>query len=120
MSALSTQVAGDHYKRFEYQPAEFLQDAGLGWCESNVIKYVARHRFKNGAQDLDKAIHYLQILQGAGEKWRRPKAMFVKRFIKQFTGIEHNVIKLICSPYYSIVCLIEKLEKLKNDVYRPF
>ena len=34
----------------------------LGWCEGNAIKYVCRHRTKNGAEDVRKAIHYLQLL----------------------------------------------------------
>jgi len=27
-----------------------------------VVKYVCRHRSKNGRQDIEKAIHYLQLL----------------------------------------------------------
>lgn len=59
---LSTQVGGNHYKSLPIQPTEFCQRNQLGWCESNVVKYVARHRHKNGRQDIEKAIHYLQIL----------------------------------------------------------
>ena len=28
----------------------------------NVIKYVTRHRMKNGKADIEKAIHYLEML----------------------------------------------------------
>jgi hypothetical protein len=59
---LSTQVGGDHYKSLPIQPTEFCQRNGLGHCESSVVKYVCRHRRKGGRQDLEKAIHYLQIL----------------------------------------------------------
>jgi len=120
MSALNTQIGGTHYKNFEYQPADFLQDAGLGWCESNVIKYVARHRFKNGEQDLDKAIHYLQILHEKG--WKRKKVKNIDlafRFYSQFSGDEFNLILGICLKT-SFLHLISIAEKLKNDVYRPF
>lgn len=44
------------------QPVEFCQKNGLNYCESNVVKYVCRHRSKNGRQDIEKAIHYLQLL----------------------------------------------------------
>lgn len=57
-----TQVGGSHYKRFSIQPSEFIHRNQLGWCEGNVIKYVCRHGFKNKAEDIRKAIHYLELL----------------------------------------------------------
>lgn len=66
-SPLDTQVGGNHYKKFNIQPLEFLlanQDM-IGYVEGNVIKYVCRHRFKNGVEDIDKAIHYLECLKEA-------------------------------------------------------
>lgn len=62
MTALAHQESGDHYKSLPIQPAEFCQRNGLGYCESSVIKYVCRHKRKNGAEDIRKAIHFLQIL----------------------------------------------------------
>ena len=62
MSAKDEQVGGGHYKGMAIQPAEFIHKNGIGYLEGNVIKYVVRHRSKNGAEDLKKAIHYLQLL----------------------------------------------------------
>lgn len=62
MSALDKQVAGDHYKSFKIQPVEFIQKNQLGFCEGNAIKYLCRWRAKNGIQDLQKAIHYIELL----------------------------------------------------------
>jgi hypothetical protein len=59
---LNVQVDGDHYKIMAIQPIEFCQKNNLNFCESNVIKYVCRHRNKNGARDIRKAIHNLQLL----------------------------------------------------------
>lgn len=56
------QVGGTHYKDMAIQPSEFSQRNELNWCEANVVKYVCRHRNKNGRQDVEKAIHYLQLL----------------------------------------------------------
>jgi len=44
------------------QPAEYCQRNRLPYCEANVVKYVTRHREKNGREDIEKAIHYLQLL----------------------------------------------------------
>lgn len=61
MSALDKQEGGDHYKT-AIQPIEFIHANKLGFIEGNVVKYVTRHRNKNGAEDIRKAIHYLELL----------------------------------------------------------
>jgi len=30
--------------------------------EGNIVKYVTRHKAKNGKEDLEKALYYLQML----------------------------------------------------------
>jgi hypothetical protein len=61
-TALAQQVGGKHYKGLVIQPAEYCQRNRLPYCESSVIRYVTRHREKNGRQDIEKAIHCLQLL----------------------------------------------------------
>lgn len=61
-SALDIQIDGNHYKQFKIQPVEFIYANGIGYMEGNVIKYVCRHHFKNGKQDLLKARHYIDLL----------------------------------------------------------
>jgi hypothetical protein len=61
-TAFDRQEGGSHYKDFVIQPAEFIHKNGIGFLAGNVIKYVCRHREKNGAEDLRKAIHYLELL----------------------------------------------------------
>lgn len=61
-NALETQVGGNHYKSKAIQPVEYIHANNIGYFEGNVIKYVTRWRDKNGIQDLEKAIHYLELL----------------------------------------------------------
>lgn len=61
-SALDIQEGGNHYKEAEIQPIEFIHLNNIPFIEGNVIKYVFRHRRKKGAEDIRKAIHYLQLL----------------------------------------------------------
>ena len=61
-SALDKQVSGSHYKNYEVQPVEFCQKNELNYCESAAIKYLCRHRDKNGLDDLHKAKHYIDLL----------------------------------------------------------
>jgi len=62
VSAKETQVGGGHYKDMAIQPVEFIQKNGIPYLEGNVIKYIVRHKKKNGAEDIKKAIHYCQLL----------------------------------------------------------
>ena len=61
-SALDVQVGGGHYKDMPIQPVEYIHKNGLGFIEGCVIKYVSRYKHKNGKQDLEKAIHFLNLL----------------------------------------------------------
>ena len=62
-TALNKQVGGNHYKNMPIQVVEFCQLNNLNACESNVIKYIVRHRLKGGVEDVDKAIHYAELLK---------------------------------------------------------
>lgn len=61
MSALDTQVGGGHYRNKAIQPVQFSMANGLDACAHSVVKYVTRHREKNGRQDLEKAIHFIDL-----------------------------------------------------------
>ena len=61
-SALSVQVAGDHYKKLAIQPVEYIHANKLGFVEGSVIKYVTRWRDKGGIRDLEKARHFIDLL----------------------------------------------------------
>ena len=60
--ASDKQVNGDHYKSMAIQPSEYIHRNGLNWCEGNAIKYITRHKLKGGRVDIEKAIHYLELL----------------------------------------------------------
>lgn len=62
MKSLAKQEGGSHYKQFSIQPIEYIYANKMGYLEGNVIKYVSRHRYKNGKDDILKAIHYLEII----------------------------------------------------------
>lgn len=62
MKASDVQCGGDHYKKYPIQLTEFIYKNKIGFIEGNVIKYVLRHREKNGKQDLLKAKHYIDLL----------------------------------------------------------
>ena len=62
LPASKRQVNGRHYADLAIQPSEFIHRNRLGWCEGNAVKYICRHGSKHGRQDIEKAIHYLELL----------------------------------------------------------
>lgn len=62
MSALDMQAGGSHYKNLAIQPVEYIQANGLDYFQGNIVKYITRHKTKNGAEDIKKAIHYCQLI----------------------------------------------------------
>ena len=59
---LEKQVDGDHYKSMKIQPAHFINENNLPFAEGNAIKYICRHKNKGKKKDIEKAIHYLQMI----------------------------------------------------------
>jgi len=62
VSSLHDQEGGDHYKSMTIQPVTFITANNLTFLEGCVVKRVCRHRSKNGAEDIRKAIHELNLI----------------------------------------------------------
>jgi len=62
-AAKDFQIGGNHYKNMVIQPVEFITKNNIGFIEGCIIKYVCRHQDKGGVQDIDKAIHFLELLK---------------------------------------------------------
>ncbi len=60
MEANAIQYGGDHYKGSAYQHWDFANDLRLPYLVGVATKYFFRWRKKNGVEDLEKGIHYLE------------------------------------------------------------
>lgn len=60
--ATDRQEGGSHYRNYKIQPIEYILANGIGFLAGNVVKYVTRYKAKNGAEDIRKAIHYLELI----------------------------------------------------------
>jgi len=60
--SLSKQVDGNHYNSMKIQPAEFINENKILFAEGNAIKYICRHQKKGKKKDIEKAIHYLEMI----------------------------------------------------------
>ena len=57
---LKNQVGGKHYQ-LTIQPVEYINKNKLNFNQGNIIKYITRHKEKNGVEDIKKVIHYTLI-----------------------------------------------------------
>ena len=62
MSVYKKQVGGTHYKDMKIQPSEFINENKLLFAEGNAIKYICRHQYKGGKEDLKKAKHFIDMI----------------------------------------------------------
>jgi hypothetical protein len=62
MSATDNQEGGDHYRLLDPQPATVLRCWQTPHLEGEAIYRILRHRRKNGAEDIRKAIHTLELV----------------------------------------------------------
>lgn len=64
MSANNRQVAGDHYNKDGEQHWDRIYRLyGRGYFIGCATKYLERYHLKNGEQDLEKAIHFIEKLR---------------------------------------------------------
>ena len=52
-----------HYMQHEIEPIEYIMRNEMEFFEGNIVKYATRWKTKGGVQDLDKIIHYAQMLK---------------------------------------------------------
>lgn len=67
MKALDKQHGGDHYKNKTMQPVELWAALNLNGFQASIVKYITRHKEKNGAEDIDKAEHFFDLMIELGQ-----------------------------------------------------
>lgn len=61
MKALDTQIGGNHYKNMSMQPVELFAKTRCTAFQANIWKYITRYKYKNGAEDIKKCMHYAEL-----------------------------------------------------------
>lgn len=58
---LNKEIAGTHYKEYKMQPIELIVACKWDFIQGNIAKYLLRAKYKNGQEDIDKAVHYCEL-----------------------------------------------------------
>ena len=106
-----------HYNDYDYQPLHFLRDvmsdSEFNWfLIGQVVKYVSRHRKKDGKQDLQKALFYLNLVNDV--PYIDPTTL--SKFAGQLTGRDRmNIHFLFLDTIACKNCLEDTIENY--DIY---
>jgi hypothetical protein len=125
------QVGGNHYERLEVEPVRVMAAFNFNWFQGEILKYVSRFPFKNGEQDLNKAIHISQMAKDlkVGEKKKKcikfAKLVYEKKYLldlvedyrKQFEYEEYMTVILIGLIEENYLYVKEQTVKLKEKYY---
>lgn len=65
---MKDKINPDYYVGTRIQVSDFISEFNLNYFEGNIVKYIVRHRSKNGIEDLKKARWYLDRLIKKEEK----------------------------------------------------
>lgn len=125
-TSLETQVGGNHYKKFEYQPIEFFMNSQFNTALTYAMKYVSRYPNKN-PDDLNKALHCIDLFyEWAYQKLKTNEAYPViihyfneiYRFTSQFEPVISNALLAIiaCNTDYFKDIPIEDQASLRAQV----
>lgn len=60
--ASKRQVNGNHYLNAKVSSLDFVMKNEMNYLQGCVIKYIYRYKMKNGKEDLEKAIHCIELL----------------------------------------------------------
>lgn len=113
MTANTRQVGGAHYKT-SYEHWDLCVMVPLGYLEGQVTKYVTRWRKKNGVQDLEKAMHYLDKLMEVNKNTFQPNPFNRKVIIDEVGRFaQANQLTVLEEQFVLAICIYERIENLE-------
>lgn len=74
----------DHYSGYDIEPLDFIRENNIDFLRGNVIKYLARHEYKNKLEDIQKA--YVYFMQHVA-------FCYGKEEVEELLKIDWNVTK---------------------------
>jgi len=88
------EVGGSHYSaNFVMQPIEFIKQCGWDFIQGNIAKYVLRYKYKNGIEDIKKAISYCWA-DGRDVEYIELHPITISSFCK-INGLDDEIRKIL-------------------------
>lgn len=114
IDVLEKQIGGNHYKLFPLQPMVFFERHNIPFTVGNAMKYILRHKYKNGVEDLKKALHCVEFLIERSEN--NYKTTLTLNDVYNFVNKNREVIDEFTSSLFIPLCrfiIFEAVEYLE-------
>lgn len=115
MPANEHQVGGRHYKT-DYEHWDLVAIVNMDYFAGNSTKYVSRWRKKNGLQDLQKALHYLDKLIEVFIQYQNPQRPLTNPMV--LTEVNNfalaNNVSFLEEEYVLKLCLYDSVDDLNE------
>ncbi len=119
MKVNKRQVGGDHYQS-SYQHWDLIAEHGVGYLEGCATKYASRWRKKNGVQDLEKAVHYVDKMLELCRAGDYTSSGFVSNDHLQHFFVANDIADVDEMRVIQFVCqwdgYVPKLERAKKHL----
>lgn len=127
MSANDRQVGGTHYKLGRQHWDYVQRSLGGRYLEGTITKYIARWRKKNGVEDLNKALHYLEkLIEGCQDSWVLPlrwgfggatsASVFAEEFARELGAVDQEKAILVNLAAWRGLEDLKDIERLLNTL----
>ena len=122
VTANDRQVGGEHYKS-AYQHWDFVVDVNMPYLPAQVVKYITRWRKKNGKQDLEKAIHFLEKHIEVELEKRTEAFKKFDTYALALGGVEYDITYVLMRHLYpdpdTLKALVTVLKDVSDKVETP-
>lgn len=119
MKALDVQIGGNYYKNMKMQPVELFAKTRCTAFQANIWKYITRYKYKNGAEDIKKCMHYAKLAKELGcyGNLDDSKIIDAQKFCKKNKLHEITRDIVLLAAYDAYDGIIRKCEELLNEEY---
>lgn len=87
VNPLDVQIGGEHYKHCGMQPIELTEGVRMYPSCSSIVRYIFRHKQKNGREDLGKALQYVNFIEKY-DNWYEGYQVVRDEYMTTFADIE--------------------------------
>lgn len=126
MKATDVQIGGTHYKDLVVQPIELIASIRCSFIQGCIIKYISRYKNKNGAQDIQKCIHYAQLAIQLKDKRKccdKTLSVSLNKYIlkNKFTILQCRIItQAVYNNYENVIIYCKELLQLEYPENQDF
>lgn len=108
------QIGGTHYLHQEFQHWDFATEVAHNdfYLKGCASKYVIRYKDKNGIEDLQKSLHYLEKIEEVAyySPVENDRYQYIRIFIRQ---LDYSIKRIIVAIYFN---RIERAKSLINNL----